>query len=125
MAKAGKTGIFEKAPNAQTVKFAGKFINLSAIARAQGLDVSYLSRIFRGERAPSLKHCTKIAAVLGMTLDDFVQGLEERCKAVQAERESLMRAHTDRISREDAEDLRTYAKGSVPAPRLPAVRKVS
>ncbi len=122
MAKAGKTGVFEQSPNTQTVKFAGKHINLSAIARAQNLNVSYLSRIFRGERRPSLTYCTAIAAMLGMTLDDFVQGLDERCRAVKAEIEMLTRAHVDRISREDAEDLATLQKGKAPIPRNPATR---
>ena len=124
MAKAGKTGIFEKAPNAQTVKFAGKFINLSAIARSQNLDVSYLSRIFRGERTPSLKHCIKMAAVLGMDLDSFVQALNIRVKDVDAEIEGIMKDHTNRIMREDMQDLKTLAKGKVPIPRLPATRIV-
>lgn len=125
MAKAGKTGVFEKAPNTQTIKFAGKYINLSAIARSQSLDVSYLSRIFRGERMPALKYCIKIAAMLGMTLDDFVQALEERVQAVKNEAASLLRSHNQRVDKEDIQDLAAYAQGRIPAPRLPATRRVT
>lgn len=123
MAKAGKSGIVEKSPNTQTIRFAGQFINLSAIARAQGLDVSYLSRIFRGQRTPSLKHCMKIAAILGMSLDDFVAGLEQRKEDIAKDNSDVLQMHTQRIAREDNADLGTLRRGGVPAPRLPALRR--
>jgi transcriptional regulator with XRE-family HTH domain len=124
MAKAGKSGVVEKSPNAQTIRFRGQFINLSAIARAQHLDVSYLSRIFRAQRTPSLKHCMKISAILGMTLDDFVQGLQDRAEEIAKSNTDVLQMHNQRIAKEDSSDIDTFKRGGVPAPRLPAFRPV-
>lgn len=123
MAKAGSSGVFEKSPNAQTVRFGGKFINLSAIARAQGLDVSYLSRIFAGTRTPTLPYCIKIAAMLGMSLDDFVEGLRIRAKEIHEGRVAVIDTHLNRISNEDKKDLDTLRDGKIPVPRLPSLRQ--
>lgn len=64
-------------------------INLSAISRASGIDVSCLSRIFSGKRAPSVHISTRIAATIGLRLDEFVallrttNGIPERKRATQ------------------------------------------
>jgi transcriptional regulator with XRE-family HTH domain len=123
--KAGKTGVFEKHPNTQTIPFANKFVNLSAIARAQNIDHSYLSRIFAGKRTPSLMYCKKISAVLGMSIDEFLVALEIRAREVKEEESRVLQEHKDRIMREDLEDLKELAAGNIPAPRLPALRAVN
>ncbi len=123
MAKAGKSGLIENAPNAQTTRFAGKFINLSAIARAQGLDVSYLSRIFRGQRTPSLHYTQKIAAMLGMTMDAFVEALEDRARELKEENKYIVKLYTTRIEKEDIADLKALEQGKPVEPRLSALRK--
>ena len=114
--------MFEEHPNPQTVPFAGKFVNLSAIARSQAIDHSYLSRIFAGKRTPSLNHCKKIAAVLGMTIDQFLQALETRVQDVKAAETKVLQMHANRIAAEDTSDLKTLLAGRYPAPRLPALR---
>jgi transcriptional regulator with XRE-family HTH domain len=119
MAKAGKSGVIEQSPNAQTIKFAGKHINLSAIARAQGLDVSYLSRIFRGQRVPSLGHALKIAAILGMTVDDLVSGLQDRAEELKREHAAILQIHDTRIDKEVRKDLSLIKQGRAPIPRMP------
>jgi len=123
--KAGKTGVFEQHPNPQTVPFGGKHVNLSAIARAQNIDRTYLSRIFAGKRTPSLPHCKNISAVLGMSIDQFLAALEERARAVAEEEKLVIQEHKDRIMREDLEDLAVLESGRIPAPRLPALRAVN
>lgn len=74
MATAGS--IIVQNPNTQTVKFAGKYINLSEISRNQGIDTSYLSRIFRGERMPTVPYIRKISAALGMEVQQFLDALD-------------------------------------------------
>lgn len=64
-------------PNSQTVMFAGRFINLSEISRQNHIDVSYLSRIFRGQRTPSLPYIKKISRALDMSIEDFVNALDK------------------------------------------------
>jgi hypothetical protein len=70
------TGVVVDKPNSQTVQFAGKSINLSAISRDQGIDKSYLSRIFNGQRMPTMPYARKIAASMGMGLEEFLDALQ-------------------------------------------------
>ena len=70
------TGVIVDNPNSQTVLFAGQFINLSAISRHQDIDISYLSRIFRGERIPSVRILKKIGTELGYSIDQMLTLLE-------------------------------------------------
>lgn len=123
--KAGKSGVIEKNPNTQTIKFGDQWINQSAIARAQGLDQSYVSRIFNGQRTPSLQSAQKIAAMLGMTLDQFVEALATRKKELAERNERILTAHRLRLDSEDRADLQVILGGGVPAPRLPALRQRS
>jgi DNA-binding phage protein len=76
----GPNECIEANPSSQTVKLGGKFINLSAISRTQGIDQSYLSRIFARKRDPSLKCARKIAACLGMGLEAFLEALDGKQK---------------------------------------------
>ena len=46
-------------------------INRCEIARQSGYTVSHVSRIFSGQRRPSLRCATKLARIMGLTLDDF------------------------------------------------------
>lgn len=122
MAKAGHSGIFESEPNTQTVQFAGKYINLSAIARAQNIHFSYLSRIFAGKRMPSLTVAMKLSAVLSIPLQDFVEMLHDKGREVRNMELRIVGSHRDRINREDAEDAQSRATTGYAAPRLPALR---
>lgn len=63
-------------PNPQTFKFAGRFINLSELGRQNDMDPSHLSRIFRGERTPTVPYCRKISRALGITVDQFLNFLD-------------------------------------------------
>ncbi len=122
MAKAGYSGTFELAPNVQTIKFGGKYINLSAIARSQGFDLSYMSRLMSGKRRLTLANSRKIAALLGMTLDDFDDAYQERMKEVKKSNQQVYEDHERRISEENRKDLATLMRGKIPIPRLPGTR---
>ena len=56
---------------AQVITGSGEIVSFTEIARATRLDTSYISRIFSGERRPSLRVASRIATYLGMSLDDF------------------------------------------------------
>ena len=70
------TSCIEEKPTAQTVYFAGEYINLSAVARLAGIHRAYLSHIMVGRRDPTLKTCHKLALALGMTVYAFVEALD-------------------------------------------------
>ena len=46
-------------------------VNRSEIARAVGVDLAHISRIFSGKATPSLPLAVKIAAHLDITLDEL------------------------------------------------------
>lgn len=52
--------------------------SLHTISTATGISVSHLSRVFRGERKPSMDVLTSIAAYLGITIDKLVAKLAEK-----------------------------------------------
>jgi len=68
-------------PTSQSVWFCGVAINLSQLAESwhPPLDQSYLSRIFAGERIPSLDYMERIATGLGMQL----QALHDELKKLR------------------------------------------
>lgn len=63
-------------PNTQSVYFGDDPINLSAISRISGIDCSYLSRIFRGQRTPRAIYIRKISQAMDMTMEQFMDALE-------------------------------------------------
>lgn len=52
-------------------------INLSKLARQTGYTLSHVSRVFGGTRCTSIKGAKAMAAAIGITLDQFVELLEE------------------------------------------------
>ncbi len=80
----------EGKPTKQSIYFAGKHIKLAAIARNEGIDQSYLSRVFSGQRQPRIAHARKIARGLGMSTDAFLD-------AIAARRQSLALAKQRQI----------------------------
>ena len=63
-------------PNPQTVHFNGQAISLTALAKTVQVDTSYICRVFKGERVPTLKVLHKICAALGMGLEEFLKALQ-------------------------------------------------
>lgn len=61
----------------QTVKLAGRHINLTKLAEGEGLSLSYVSRIIRGERTPSITYLRRIAVGLGMGMEGLLEAIDE------------------------------------------------
>jgi len=53
-------------------------VNRSAAARATGVDLAHISRIMNGKSNPSLQLAAKLAAHLGVTIDELVDALKHR-----------------------------------------------
>lgn len=68
----------EPKPTPQTVRLSGIPINLSALARTTALDLSYLSRILSGNRAPTVTYLEQIADALGMDLEPLLVAIRAR-----------------------------------------------
>lgn len=72
-------------PNSKTVRFLGRWINLSEIERVGGLNHGYVSNILQGKRKPSIDVYKQLATTLGMMddngdpdLNSLLRGIEER-----------------------------------------------
>lgn len=81
-------------PTTQSVLFCGTYISITELARATGLDRSYLSRIFSGKRTPSVKSAGVLAIALGMTLEAFLRGLNQEAEidAINAHYAALLKS---------------------------------
>lgn len=64
----------------KTIYFCRTPINLTQIADVTGLNLSFLSNVFNGKRTPSIKTGQLISHALGMSLDDFLKGLDARLR---------------------------------------------
>lgn len=104
------------------VLFNGKLLNLTEIARAQGLSKVYLCLIFRGQRRLPITVAIAAAAYLGMEIGDFLHAFEERLKLIEEKEQTLIKQHLDRLCREDDEDVERIRQGKPPVPRLPGLR---
>ncbi len=125
MRETSPSGCIEIKPTAQTVYLGGKPINVSAIARTQHIDQSYLSRILAGKCVPTIPIAQKIAAVVGLSLEQLLDAIQDRKKELEVKREELDKAYNERIAREDTSDIRTLEAGGIPIPRVPGMRRKS
>ena len=74
----GPSAYLEEHPNAKSVRFGGRYIDLLRLAHVEGLDHGYLSRILAGQRTPSIAYARRIAAALRMSLEDFLEAVDDR-----------------------------------------------
>ena len=95
----GTESCYVQRPTGRTIIFAGKYINLSAIRRATGISASHLSRIFRGERQPSVPRIRKISDALGMGIQDFIDALDVHIKLKKAEERKSRKANIRRTEK--------------------------
>lgn len=86
MATVEPKGCLQEKPTAQSILFAGKYINLKEVARQQGIDESYLSRIFSGKRPlPRADYAMRIAKALGLGLEELIHAIEARKRSLALE----------------------------------------
>lgn len=117
------SGCIQKDPTNSSISLGGVWVNLSAISRSQGIDKSYLSRIFSGERPnPTISYIKKISAALGMSPDELMVALEDRYELIKKRHTEMEILHLTRIIEEDTEDLKQLSKGKPPIPRMPGDR---
>lgn len=116
------SGCIETNPRINSIIFAGKLINLKAIARLQDIDHSYLSKIISGDRIAGIVYYQKIGSALGMTVDEVLEGIRERKALIQANRQNDISAYTNRVIKEETEDATTRSMGLPVVPRMPGTR---
>jgi plasmid maintenance system antidote protein VapI len=104
------------------VFFGGKYINVAAIARIQNLDRGHVYRVVTGQHAASIKCATKIAAAIGMGLEEFLLAIEQRKVLAAQHKMEVIKRYKTRIHNEDLRDKKKLLSGIPPLPRLPIFR---
>lgn len=61
-----------------TVRFAGRFINISHLSTELGMDNGYVNRVLSGKRIPSVAYATRIAEALGLDYISFIKEVSFR-----------------------------------------------
>ena len=113
---------FEDQPTKSTISLGGRWLNLSAMARMQHMDRSYLSRILNGRRDPgqmSLKQAMKLAACLGWSVEDLIDAIYERMKAIGRQHAQVALWHDYRMKEIAREERKAIREGRIPPPRIP------
>ena len=114
-------GVYEQHITRQTIWFAGKAVSASGIARAIGGEQSQVSRTFSGSKrggALGLNGLRKMAAVLGMTLDEFLLELDKHQEELAKKGGRVVDGHYTRLAQEAGEDIKTIREGGIPKPRI-------
>lgn len=73
-------------PKHDTVRLMGRYIHIKKLAKREGLEHSYLSKILSGDRTPAITYLQRIARALDMTIDDLMEAISDRKKLLQAQR---------------------------------------
>lgn len=111
-------------PTAQSVELGGRYINLTALARAQHIDLSYLSRILSGKRSIeklSIGWALKLSAALGMSIDELVQAIQERREEILTDMARATVLYQERKSIERRNNTRRVNMGLPPVPSVPGL----
>lgn len=68
----------ELRPTAQSLKFGGRFINLTHVAGFLDIDKSYLSRVLNGKVNYTISYALTICEALLMDIKEFKEAVDER-----------------------------------------------
>ncbi len=109
-------------PCRDSVILCGRYVNTAAIARTQGMTQPYVSMIINGVREVKLGYYTRIANAIGVTLQELVDGIEERKALLLEQANLIINSYESRIVRENEEDKKRLRRGKPVIPRLPGLR---
>jgi len=118
------SGVFLSKPTRQSVFFNGRYINLRAIAQTQRVNISTLSNTLRGRSKPTMDIARKLAAALGMNVDDFYTALDARVASIQERNKRVISKYDGRRKREVKQDIERILHGQPPVPRIPLEKSV-
>ncbi len=82
----------------------------------------YVSMIINGVREVKLGYYTRIANAIGVTLQELVDGIEERKALLLEQANLIINSYESRIVRENEEDKKRLRRGKPVIPRLPGLR---
>lgn len=62
------------------ISFMGQPLSLRSVESDTAIHISHLSRIFRGQRQPTIVNATVLAGIFGLTIDEFIAELDKTVK---------------------------------------------
>ncbi len=65
-----------------TVELDGKYISLTKLSVDSGLTISHLSRIFSGRASGSIATLSRLAELLGMSIDELLKAIPKTNKSL-------------------------------------------
>lgn len=68
---------------------------------------------------PSVPVAKRMAAALGMSLEDFLDAVAERRSEIDTQKEQVLREHSRRVHREIQDNVIRIRRGLPPIPTLP------
>lgn len=117
----GPIACIEQKPSRKTTYLNGVPISQSQLMRASDIDQGQISRILSGKRDPaevSLGQHLRLAAALGMTLDDLLDAIYARREAKLARAEQDRYWHAYRRNLEGKENMARMSHGLPSVPSL-------
>lgn len=73
----------EDDPDSRSVKLGGRYINVTLLANVMDSNHGYLCRILAGKRVPSVPFLEKMAAGLGMGIEELRITIAERAERIR------------------------------------------
>lgn len=113
--------IVEK-PAINTIYICDRPVCLRSIARVQNIERSYLTKIMNGTRSAGINYYIKIAAAIGVTVDELVAGIAKRVQDDRSKKEMTLEQYNNRVKKEDARDNYLKRIGRPVKPRMPGLR---
>lgn len=107
-------------PAVNSISLGGKFLNLHAISRLTGISRGFVHAVVNGEKTPSTDYAQRIAAAIGMGLEEFLLAIDQRVEQKEARAADILEAYKERRRREKQQDRARVQAGKAPIPRLPA-----
>lgn len=117
----GPVSCIESRPTTRTVYLNGVPINTMQLMRASGVDQGQISRILSGKRDPaevSLGQHMRLAAALGMGIDDLLDAIYARRDQKISKADQDRYWHQYRLSQEARADMARIRHGLPPAPSI-------
>lgn len=109
-------------PTRSSILFGGIWINVSAIARTQGMKQSFVSKIMSGSRGASVTDLRRVANAIGFGLEELLDAIELRRIAIQHRKEQTMANYNERVKAENIHDAKLANKGLPVPPRMTSFR---
>src|SRR3989304_10479081 len=116
---ATQQGVFPTRPTKQSIFFAGRYINISALHRTTGIHLSTFSYALSGKSRPTMDTARKWAAGLGMSVDALFDAIEAHVASHKDRQKRIVSKYDGRGKHQIQKDMNRVRLGLAPEPIIP------